>query len=956
MLTSTPVEAQQPQWPEIESEHKPWTRWWWQGSAVDKQNLTRELEKLKEANIGGVEITPIYGVAGYEDRFIDYLSPRWIDMLKHTLKEGERLNLGIDMATGTGWPFGGPWVDEDHTSKRLYFKRFPLKGGEQLSKSIQHTQQPYLRAIGNSVQNLDQLNTGSALPAGNDRLTIDELKQPIGQNEHLQYWALEQVRFEKELPLLAVVGYSADGRSIDLTDRVDQNGELHWTAPNGYWMVYAVFRGWHGKMVERAAPGGEGFAIDHFSNEALNHYLATFDSAFAGEDISSLRSFFNDSYEVDDAEGEANWTPGFFDKFEQQQGYDLRKHLPALLGGVVTEQKRRVLTDYRETISTLLLEEFTRRWDAWADKHDALIRNQAHGSPGNLLDLYGASDIPETEGTDILRAKMASSAANVTGKKRSSAEAATWLNEHFTSSLSDLKKAIDRYFISGINHVFYHGTAYSPSEERWPGWLFYAAVHFNDRNPFWDHFGAFNHYVARVQSFMQSGEPDNDILLYFPIQDQWATPGYGLLRHFEGGLGAPFDGTPFKQAAEQMVEQGYGFDFISDSQLARTGNDGRDLRTEGAATYRTIVVPKSEYIPLSTMRHLQALAESGATLIAYGGLPGKVPGLGDLQSRQQQLEQLNQQLEFNATDTGGVEEARVGNGRILRGENLDALLAHAGIQREKMADHELMFNRRSHSSGHHYFITNWGEETVDGWIALSREAESAAIFDPARDAAGYARVRQGSGGATELYLQLDPGESIIVKTYDGGVGGPKYRYTEAAGDPLPLQGQWTLSFRDGGPVLPDTVHLDHLKSWTDTGTGPVDHFSGTGVYELAFAAPGNSADGWILDLGTVKHSARVYLNGEDLGILNGPGSSLFIEGEQLQEQNTLKVEVSNLMANRIARLDQQEVNWKKFYNINFPARLGENRNRRGLFDASSWSPRASGLLGPVILQPVQVVE
>jgi hypothetical protein len=87
-----------------------------------------------------------------------------------------------------------------------------------------------------------------------------------------------------------------------------------------------------------------------------------------------------------------------------------------------------------------------------------LIRNQSHGSPANILDLYGAIDIPETEGTDILRFKFATSTAHVLGKPLASAEAATWLDEHFQSSLGDVKLALDKYFIGGVNHIFYHGT------------------------------------------------------------------------------------------------------------------------------------------------------------------------------------------------------------------------------------------------------------------------------------------------------------------------------------------------------------------------------------------------------------------------------------------------------------------------------------------------------------------
>src|SRR5689334_14652104 len=95
----------QPKWPATNAVTKPWTRWWWPGSAVNAKDLTANLEAYKAAGLGGVEITPIYGVAGYENQFIDYLNPRWMRVLDHTLREGKRLGLGVDMATGTGWPF-----------------------------------------------------------------------------------------------------------------------------------------------------------------------------------------------------------------------------------------------------------------------------------------------------------------------------------------------------------------------------------------------------------------------------------------------------------------------------------------------------------------------------------------------------------------------------------------------------------------------------------------------------------------------------------------------------------------------------------------------------------------------------------------------------------------------------------------------------------------------------------
>ena len=64
-------------WPTPTAACRPWTRWWWHGSAVDPGTLTRLLETYRRAGLGGVDITPIYGLRGGEHRHIDYLSERW---------------------------------------------------------------------------------------------------------------------------------------------------------------------------------------------------------------------------------------------------------------------------------------------------------------------------------------------------------------------------------------------------------------------------------------------------------------------------------------------------------------------------------------------------------------------------------------------------------------------------------------------------------------------------------------------------------------------------------------------------------------------------------------------------------------------------------------------------------------------------------------------------------------
>lgn len=923
--------ASVPKWPEITPQQRPWTRWWWQGSAVNPTDLTWMLEEYQKAGLGGVEITPIYGVKGYENQFIDFLSPRWMEMLAHTLKESARLGLGVDLAQASGWPFGGPWVDDADASKYVAFKTYQLAAGETLNEKVEYIQHPILRTVG-------------------EKIAMSELVDPIVKNPDLQLHAFDQVRFEKPLPLQALMAYSDDGKTIDLTDKVDRQGRLAWRAPSDHWTLYAVFEGWHGKMVERAGPGGEGYAIDHFSRPATVHYLAHFNRAFQGFDGSSIRAFFNDSYEVDDAQGEANWTTDFFREFLKRRGYDLKLHLPALFGNDTAEKNVRVLTDYRETIADLLLDNYTKTWHEWAQNHNVLIRNQAHGSPANILDLYAATDIPEIEGTDLLRIKFAASAAHVSGKPLVSSESATWENEHFRSKLGDIKKAMDLFFVGGVNHTFYHGANYTPKQDTWPGWLFYAAVHFTPNNPFWTDFGKLNHYVARVQSFMQQGEPDNEVLLYLPIYDAYAKPGKTLLQHFDG-IDKGFHGTPVEAQAIELAEKGYRFDFISDKQLLKTHVVDRAIQTEGAR-YGTVVVPQTQYMPLATVQQLAALAKGGATIIFHREMPTDVPGFGDLKARQNAYQQLCAQLRFNETPAGGIQEAALGSGRFIVGDDLEEALNWTSVNRETMRDQGLYSVRRKSDHGYYYFIDNRSEVAVDGWIPIQVSAQTIALFNPMTEKTGYAAIER-SGDQMLVYLQLAPGETCILDTYSTGTSGQPYPYMQTVGQQRAVTGTWDVRFIQGGPRLPANLKIDHLRSWTEFEGDDVKNFSGTAQYTISFAKPSDTADTWRLDLGTVEESAVVVLNGQELGTLLGPVYQLEIPTELLKASNRLEIRISNSMANRIAYMDRSKIPWKKFYNTNMPSRFPENQGADGLFTAVGWVPAASGLIGPVTLTPLQ---
>jgi len=157
---------------------------------VNKTDLTWNLEQYQKAGLGGVEITPIYGIYGREKEFIDFLSPKWLDVFKHTLTESKRLGMGVDLANATGWPFGGPWVKESDASKSVYYKTYSIEGGKGLSEAIQYIQEAMVRT------------------ANNKTVSIDSIKRPVWENKNLQALALDQIIYPEKLPLQTLMAYN----------------------------------------------------------------------------------------------------------------------------------------------------------------------------------------------------------------------------------------------------------------------------------------------------------------------------------------------------------------------------------------------------------------------------------------------------------------------------------------------------------------------------------------------------------------------------------------------------------------------------------------------------------------------------------------------------------------------------------------------------------------------------
>ena len=835
------------QWAPVQPEAKAGARWWWLGSAVDKQNLQWTMQQYADHGIGALEITPLYGVQGNQHNNIPFLSDQWMQMLREVQANGQKMGIEVDMATGTGWPFGGPWVPLEESACRVIF----------VEKDIVKGTTPDFSLTGKD--------------AVNSRLD-------------------------------RIVAYDQEGRMVDQQSK-DAVKAI------AVYIKYGVMK------VKRAAPGGEGLVIDHFDRKAVANYLRHIEEAFERTNTPYPHTFFNDSYEV----SEATWTPTLFEEFEKRRGYKLEEHLPELIGADV-----KVVSDYRETLGDLLLENFTEQWTAWAHKHGAITRNQAHGSPANLIDCYAAVDIPEIEGfglsdfgikglrtdpgktrkndSDYSMFKYAPSAAHICGKPYTSSETFTWLTEHFRTSLSQLKPDLDLMFCAGVNHMFFHGTCYSPKDDPWPGWKFYASIDMSPTNSIWRDAPYFMQYVERCQSFLQWGEPDNDFLVYLPVRDMWQKNPKKLLMQFSihaMGKLAP----EFIQTILAIDRAGFDCDYISERLLMGVTYQDGMLQTAAGTRYRGLIIPGSGNMPEKVKQHIADLKAQGAHI-------------------------------FYDVDAKA--------------------LAQAAKPEAMKTQYGLKAIRRKNPTGYHYFIANLTPNDIEADVPLAVAFQSATYFNPLNCDIKPAPMKLKNGN---IHLSLRSGESIILQTFDSAPQVEPLGLLQAlkeVNDQLchyqqlsyPLDGPWTLSFTEEAPVVGKSFALDKLQTWETLDNDSARVTMGTGIYTTRLKLKKKDlkdARSWQIDLGDVRESARVYINGQFIGCAWSVPFVLDCKDALKKGDNEIRIEVTNLPANRIADLDRRGVKWRKMEEIN----VVDINYKKTLYD--QWSPMPSGLNSEVKL-------
>ena len=849
--------AQDPSWPESKRAMKPWIYSWWMGSSVDEAGLKAQVDAIDAAGMGGFHIVPVEAANGHGEDCRDFLTPAWMDAFRMAKKSAERYALGVDLSMGSAWCFGGPQLDVRNGTWMV-----------QLTADRRHFK-----------------------PEG------DPLESHI-------IWE----------------GEDRDSRPIVISVR-----------PTG-------------NRLSRCSPGNEGPLMDPFSTDAMERFLKPYTSALCASDAKIPDHFHHDALEY----GNAGWTPEMFSVFLKKRGYDLRDYLAEFAGVGDRETVARVKCDYRETLSDMMVEDVFPIWVKWCHERSIQTKNNAYGSSANLLDFFAIADIPETfmagyghspdddslvsrlDGRishgdrDILVAKFASSAAHV---KRAieggeepvlvSAESCIMMSEGFCETLEGVKGFIDRLFLAGVNHIYYHGMCYSPEGAQWPGWSLGESFEASPANPIWHDMGALNSAVTRVQSVMQTARPDNDVLVYWPVHDLWMdSDGYeiGLSVHSAGKW---FGEQSVGRIARDIYDRGYAFDFVSDSQIRLLSSLSSD--TLSNASYRVVLVPAAKYMPVSTMEALAGLKRKGVKVVFAECLPKGVPGMKSVKAGEARLGDIIKAMGFTEGSAADVLES-------------------ANARREPFnREAGLMFTRERTADGASvYYIVNQMKPLASGSFPV--KGTRATVMNPVTGVITPVAVVDG-----KVELSIPMGHSILL-VVDSEAETRDIVKAPRLSHPISVAGPWRMS-----PVCGNCVEqmaertVDSLKGWETDENGANSPFVGTVAYETTFTLDVDPPKGMSgIMLGEVRESARVFVNGTEVGVAYLEPKELSFDSSLLKKgENALRIEVTSTGANGIKDLDTRKVQWR------VSAVVGPHGRGPRRLDAAKWPQAKAGLFGPV---------
>ncbi len=955
---------------------KPGVYWYFMDGNLSMEEMTRDLESMKESGINHVIFLEV-GI-GVPRGPIDFMSEEWQDHFVHAVRETERLGMKILMGAGPGWcGSGGPWVKPEESMKHLVFSETRIKGGkridveltvpEQRSTTWHRMKDPYYEDV--AVYAVP----GEALPFISD---INEKalyeRDPYSSKPDVKPYLPAPANYDEanENKVLAPKDI------IDVSQFLKTNGHLVWDAPKGKWTIVRMgirVTGASTRPSPEPVIGLEANKLDaeDFENHLKNYTDILLEKTAPRQEGVGWTGFHMDSWES----GAQNWTEGIVDEFIERRGYDPEPYFLAYTGRAIesVEITERFLWDLRQTCKELLLENHAEFGKAYAHKNGLELTIEPYDmNPAGDLDLGSVADVIMAEfwskryGFHTSYAVLqATSISHISGHPVVGAEVFTSNNnEAWQEYPWSMKDQSDWALALGVNRFAYHTFAHKPlGDEHRPGMTMGPyGVHWDRGQTWWPMVGAYHSYISRCSHMMQQGQAVSDILYLTPE-------------------GAPMIFTPPADALKENGaipdKKGHGFDGCSPRMLLeRAEVEGGKIVFPGASSYEIMVLPNFETMTPGLLEKITSMVEKGARVI--GTPPVKSPSLMDYPHCDIQVKKLAEDLWGSLILPDEISERSYGDGTLYWGGSLSSfvpgelypsykntaeLLSKLNIQEDFIsASSSIRFGHRRSADKDIYFVANRTGESqkTSCTFRASGEPELWSGVDGSSRKLGQYRTIEGK---TSIDLDFLPYESyfvvfkrnkaVINEIKEGESNFPTINTLQT------LEGAWDVSFDPdfGGP---EEIQFDKLQDWTKHEKRGVKYYSGIATYRKSIHMDGLEDKEYYIDLGVVRDMARVKLNGEDIGIVWCAPWRINISNALQEGENVLKIEVANRWINRLLGDSQSpdaNVRTVQFDN----GLMGGLKYRTGRYTFTTKAamgsfnfkdPLSSGLLGPVSIQEI----
>jgi hypothetical protein len=532
-----------------------------------------------------------------------------------------------------------------------------------------------------------------------------------------------------------------------------------------------------------------------------------------------------------------------------------------------------------------------------------------------------------------------------------SSETFTWLHQAvFRATPLDIKAEASLHFLQGITQITCHGWPSTAPGVSYPGWSFYAAAVFNDKNPWFIAMPDVAKYLQRASSLLRQGKPANDVAVYLADSDAWAN--FTPMDISVTGLTSRYIGS----SVGTIIDAGYNLDFFDDGMLDRLGKVDGPALAFGDLKYKAVVLVGVKRIPLSTMRQLETFARNGGIVVAMNSVPSIAPGYLASDTDTQEVAAISQRL-FNDPNAPGIfvktpeEFAPAMNKRLTP----DAAFAPGSP--------DLGVVHRHTDGGEVYFVANTGNTPKNVTAAFRVDGMNAEQWDPMTGTERPIAVTDRSGGTETVALSLPAyGTTFIVFTSRTLPAAPASTVA-AAPAALDLSSGWNVTFSDQYGDVPAAETMDKLHSLTDDAA--TKNFSGVASYEKKVAvtpdmlAPGSQltmtfgdgtpiartgggrgGSGMLAYMDSPIHEAAVVtINGKKIGSVWAPPYTLDVTGALTAGENDIQVDVGNLAINYMAG--------HGFPNYNLTAIRAAFGNRFDPQNVANLQPITAGMLGPV---------